>query len=111
MRFIGSTRQNNQSLTEGVASQVMVAILCPNSFYDHSVGLAAKWGNNDSDCHIPEVSIVIFEYIGLQFVRDLRRLQWCLAAQGWLGMLLVVELHLAVQCGFEFLAGTEVVRL
>jgi|GEM_PF-7127266 len=55
--------------------------------------------------------VSFFKYIRLQFVRDLYRLQWLLAAQGRLGKLLVVEQHLAVQCGFEFLAGTEVVRL
>ena len=49
------------------------------------------------------------EQLWLQFVPVLHRLQGRLAAQGGLRQLLIVEQHVAVQRGFQFLARTEVV--
>lgn len=51
------------------------------------------------------------EQIWFQFVPVLPRLQGGLAAQGWLGKLLIVEQNVAVQRGFQLPARTEVVAL
>ena len=53
---------------------------------------------------------LLFEQLRLQFVPVLHRLQGGPAAQGCLRKLLVVGQDIAVQRGFQFFAGAEVVR-
>jgi hypothetical protein len=51
------------------------------------------------------------EQVQLQFVPVLHGLQGCLAGQGWLRKLLIVQSDVAVQPGFQLFSGMEMVAL